>query len=119
MAAALRQLDGEEDWARRTVVVQGLGEVGSRVARVLCERGAKVLAAEADPAYVGLAHPPHPKGVSTKDPHTKTPAHPGARIMEHVEGRPQEEVHAYRLQLLPGNPALHPGISPMVLQNTS
>lgn len=49
MAAALRQLDGEEDWGRRTVVVQGLGEVGARVARVLCERGAKVMAAEADP----------------------------------------------------------------------
>ena len=48
MAAALRHLDGEEDWARRRVVVQGLGEVGSRVARVLCERGSKVLAAEAD-----------------------------------------------------------------------
>jgi leucine dehydrogenase len=48
MAAALRLLDGEEDWPRRTVVVQGLGEVGSRVARVLCERGARVLAAETD-----------------------------------------------------------------------
>ena len=49
MAAALRQLDGEEDWARRRIVVQGLGAVGSRVARVLCERGATVLAAEVDP----------------------------------------------------------------------
>lgn len=48
MAAALRQLDGEEDWPRRVVVVQGLGEVGSRVARVLLELGARVLAAEAD-----------------------------------------------------------------------
>jgi glutamate dehydrogenase/leucine dehydrogenase len=48
IAAALRHLDGEEDWPRRTVVVQGLGEVGARVARVLTERGAHVCAAETD-----------------------------------------------------------------------
>lgn len=49
IAAALRALDGEVDWPRRTLVVQGLGEVGSRVARRLVERGARVLAAEVDP----------------------------------------------------------------------
>jgi leucine dehydrogenase len=48
IAAALRRLDGSEDWSRRTVVVQGLGEVGSRVARVLCGEGVRVLAAETD-----------------------------------------------------------------------
>lgn len=48
IAAALRQLDGEEDWPRRTVVVQGLGEVGSRVAGELRRLGARVLAAELD-----------------------------------------------------------------------
>ena len=49
MEAALASLDGEESWGRRTVVVQGLGEVGSRVARTLRGRGARVLATEADP----------------------------------------------------------------------
>ncbi|MFN0244214.1 MAG: Glu/Leu/Phe/Val dehydrogenase dimerization domain-containing protein [Planctomycetota bacterium] len=48
MSAALRHLDGEEDWSRRTVVVQGLGEIGQRVARRLREKGARVLAAELD-----------------------------------------------------------------------
>jgi glutamate dehydrogenase/leucine dehydrogenase len=48
MAAALRRLDGSEDWSERTIVVQGLGEVGARVARVLCGEGARVLAAEVD-----------------------------------------------------------------------
>ncbi|MEO6711764.1 MAG: Glu/Leu/Phe/Val dehydrogenase dimerization domain-containing protein [Planctomycetota bacterium] len=46
--AALIQLDGEADWPRRTLVVQGLGEVGSRVARRLVKSGARVLAAEID-----------------------------------------------------------------------
>jgi leucine dehydrogenase len=49
IAAALRHLDGEERWEQRTVVVQGLGEVGSRVAAQMCERGARVLASEVDP----------------------------------------------------------------------
>lgn len=49
IAAALRHLDGAEDWTSRTIVVQGLGEVGSRVARGLVERGARVRAAEVDP----------------------------------------------------------------------
>jgi leucine dehydrogenase len=48
IAAALRHLDGEEDWPRRTVVVQGLGEVGSKVALIARERGARVLASELD-----------------------------------------------------------------------
>jgi leucine dehydrogenase len=46
--AALTQLDGSPDWSRRTFVVQGLGEVGSRVARRLVQRGGRVLAAEID-----------------------------------------------------------------------
>lgn len=49
MDAALASLDGDPEWSRRTVVVQGLGEVGSRVAGTLRRRGARVLAAEADP----------------------------------------------------------------------
>jgi leucine dehydrogenase len=48
MGAALRHLDGEEDWSARTVVVQGLGEVGSLVAARLVARGARVLASEID-----------------------------------------------------------------------
>lgn len=48
MESALRFLDGDVDWPARTVVVQGLGEVGARVARMLAHRGARVLAAETD-----------------------------------------------------------------------
>jgi leucine dehydrogenase len=50
IAAALEHLDGDADWERRTAVVQGLGEVGRRVARGLLERGVRVLAAEIEPA---------------------------------------------------------------------
>jgi leucine dehydrogenase len=49
MEAALRHLDGEVDWKHRTVVVQGLGEVGRGLARRLLEHGARVRAAEIDP----------------------------------------------------------------------
>jgi leucine dehydrogenase len=48
IAAALRALDGETDWERRTVVVQGLGDVGGRLVRSLVERGARVLATDID-----------------------------------------------------------------------
>lgn len=47
--AGLVQLDGAADWSERTLVVQGLGEVGSRVARRLVQSGARVLASEIDP----------------------------------------------------------------------
>lgn len=49
MESALRHLDGEEDWPRRTVVVQGLGSVGLRLARRLVGCGARVLASDIDP----------------------------------------------------------------------
>jgi leucine dehydrogenase len=49
IAACLRHLDGEEDWPRRTIVVQGLGGIGQGVARRLLSRGARVVAAELDP----------------------------------------------------------------------
>ena len=49
IAAALRHLDGEEDWPRRRVVVQGLGGIGQGVAARLVARGARVIAAELDP----------------------------------------------------------------------
>lgn len=49
IAATLRHLDGAEDWKQRTVVVQGLGEVGRGLAQRLVEQGARVLAAEIDP----------------------------------------------------------------------
>lgn len=48
MGAALRHLDGEEDWKRRTIVIQGLGEVGRGLARRLVERGARVKATDID-----------------------------------------------------------------------
>jgi leucine dehydrogenase len=56
MAAALRHLDGQEDWPKRTVVVQGLGEVGRGLARRLIERGARVKAAEIDADRALAAH---------------------------------------------------------------
>jgi leucine dehydrogenase len=46
--AALRHLDGELDWPRRTIVLQGLGEVGSRLAERLVSSGARVIASEID-----------------------------------------------------------------------
>jgi leucine dehydrogenase len=48
IAAALRHLDGEEDWPNRRIVVQGLGKVGRGLAQRLVECGAVVLAAEVD-----------------------------------------------------------------------
>lgn len=47
--ASLAHLDGAVDWPRRTVVVQGLGEVGRLLAKRLVETGARVRAAEVDP----------------------------------------------------------------------
>jgi len=55
MAATLRALDAEEDFARRTVVVQGLGAVGLGVARRLRAVGARVLAADLAPERVEAA----------------------------------------------------------------
>jgi len=49
MAVALAHVDGEVDWPRRTVVVQGLGAVGRILARSLVEQGARVVGAEVDP----------------------------------------------------------------------
>lgn len=54
IAAALRHLDGAEDWSARTIVVQGLGEVGRGLARRFVERGARVVAAEIDPERASL-----------------------------------------------------------------
>ncbi|MDP6954792.1 MAG: Glu/Leu/Phe/Val dehydrogenase dimerization domain-containing protein, partial [Planctomycetota bacterium] len=46
MATVLRHLDGETDWPARSVVIQGLGDVGSRLAALLVEAGARVRATE-------------------------------------------------------------------------
>ncbi|MFT5285631.1 MAG: leucine dehydrogenase [Planctomycetota bacterium] len=48
LAATLRQLDGEEDWTRRKVVIQGLGGVGERLAKRLVEVGVRVVGADID-----------------------------------------------------------------------
>jgi glutamate dehydrogenase/leucine dehydrogenase len=48
IGTALRHLDRETDWARRRVVVQGLGAVGARLARRLVEAGAHVIASDVD-----------------------------------------------------------------------
>ncbi len=55
IAAALRHLDGEEDWAQRVITIQGLGEVGRGLARRLLAHGARVIAAEIDPARAEAA----------------------------------------------------------------
>lgn len=49
LEAALVHLDGEPDFARRTVVVQGLGEVGAGLAQRLVARGARVRGSDLDP----------------------------------------------------------------------
>lgn len=49
IAAALRHLDGGVDWSQRTVVVQGLGQVGAQLAARLSREGARVLASDIDP----------------------------------------------------------------------
>jgi len=50
LEAALVHLDGEADFPRRAIVVQGLGEVGAGLARRLVERGARVRASDLDVA---------------------------------------------------------------------
>jgi leucine dehydrogenase len=47
--AVLMQLDGDLDWRSRRFVVQGLGEVGGRIAARLAALGSRVAAAEIDP----------------------------------------------------------------------
>ena len=44
--SALQALDGDVDWPRRTIVVQGLGGVGSVLAHRLRETGARVVACD-------------------------------------------------------------------------
>lgn len=46
--ACLRHLDGSADLADRTVLVQGAGDVGLPLARLLAEAGARVLVADLD-----------------------------------------------------------------------
>ncbi len=48
IAAALVHLDGEENWSKRTVVVQGVGNVGRVLARRLVELGVRVVGVELD-----------------------------------------------------------------------
>lgn len=55
IAAALRHLDGEEDWKQRVITIQGLGEVGRGLARRLLAHGARVVAAEIDPVRAEAA----------------------------------------------------------------
>jgi leucine dehydrogenase len=50
--AACRHAFGTDDLAGRSVVVQGAGSVGARLITELLEAGAKVLAADVDPARV-------------------------------------------------------------------
>ncbi|MDP6540908.1 MAG: Glu/Leu/Phe/Val dehydrogenase dimerization domain-containing protein [Planctomycetota bacterium] len=49
MQAALEHLDGEADWERRRVVIQGLGAVGRRLAEQLLRAGARVAGCDLDP----------------------------------------------------------------------
>ncbi|MFT7486627.1 MAG: leucine dehydrogenase [Candidatus Paceibacteria bacterium] len=54
IATSLRHLDGAEDWSERKIVVQGLGAVGSRLARRLKEAGAEVLGVDVDTERAAL-----------------------------------------------------------------
>jgi leucine dehydrogenase len=49
IGASLRHVDGEADWSARKVVIQGLGSVGSRLAKRLVEAGAHVVGTDVDP----------------------------------------------------------------------
>lgn len=48
MRAGLRHLDGESDWPARKVVIQGLGDVGAKLAQRLVEVGATVVGTDID-----------------------------------------------------------------------
>ena len=48
MEAALRHLDGEVEWPKRKVVIQGLGKVGAWLAESLSVSGARVAACDVD-----------------------------------------------------------------------
>lgn len=55
ISAALLALDGDLDWPRRRIVVQGLGAVGTELVRRLVEVGAQVAASDLDPARCAAA----------------------------------------------------------------
>jgi leucine dehydrogenase len=46
--AGLRHIDGEVDWSARKIVIQGLGEVGAKLASRLIEVGATVVGTDID-----------------------------------------------------------------------
>ena len=56
MAAALRHEFGDESWSERTVVVQGLGSVGSILAKKLLALGVRVYGVDIDEACAARAH---------------------------------------------------------------
>jgi leucine dehydrogenase len=65
MQAALEHLDGEADWPRRHVVIQGLGAVGRVLAERLLGAGVRVAGTELDPERAGAAEE---LGVELLDP---------------------------------------------------
>jgi len=69
IAAALSHLDGEVDWPRRRIVVQGLGGVGRGVAARILALGGRVVAAEIDPVRAQKAS--HELGIELVDPATE------------------------------------------------
>jgi len=69
IGAALRHVDGEEDWPRRRITVQGLGSIGRGVASRLLARGASVVAAEIDPERAEQAS--KELGIDLVDPATE------------------------------------------------
>ncbi|MEM7310586.1 MAG: Glu/Leu/Phe/Val dehydrogenase dimerization domain-containing protein [Planctomycetota bacterium] len=73
VSAALRQLDGEEDWPRRTIVIQGLGAVGFRLAQRLTALGARVVASEIDDDRARAAR--EELGIQTVDAGTEYDVH--------------------------------------------
>jgi leucine dehydrogenase len=52
MGAVLEELDGDPSLAGKRVVVDGVGHVGSHLARLLCEAGARVAVADVNPDRV-------------------------------------------------------------------
>lgn len=69
LEAALVHLDGDADFPRRTIVVQGLGEVGAGLARRLAAQGARVRGSDLDHERAGAVS--RELGIELVDPATE------------------------------------------------
>jgi leucine dehydrogenase len=92
--ATCRQAFGNDDLSARTIAVQGVGSVGARLIAELLDAGAKVMAADFDPARVAAtgAIPLEPDAVLTTPCDLLAPCATGAVLNE--ETIPELACHA-------------------------